>query len=139
MRHIPLLKGLLYDHRIVTAKIHLNLRRYTAQTTKTTQYDWSLHNNRDIRNKYTITQRNKFDVLQEISEILTLNVEYVNFVNVHMEAAAKCIPTKGSNIELHRRHYQLGKNETTWKHYPNEIKVTQLVPMLRNLRRHKEN
>ena len=41
-----------------------------------------------------ITLRNKFDPLQEISETVTPNDEYENFVNVHMEAAAKCIPTK---------------------------------------------
>ena len=51
-------------------------------------------NNRDISDKYTITLRNKFDGLQEISETVTPNDEYENFVNAHMEAAAECIPTK---------------------------------------------
>ena len=51
-------------------------------------------NNRDIRDKYTIIQGNKFDALQEISETLTLDDKYENFVNAHMEAAAECIPTK---------------------------------------------
>ena len=41
-----------------------------------------------------LTQRNKFDVLQEISETLNPNDEYENFVNAHLEAAAECIPTK---------------------------------------------
>ena len=41
-----------------------------------------------------LTLRNKFDALQEISETLTLNDEYENFVNAHIEAAAECIPTK---------------------------------------------
>ena len=93
MKHIPLLK-VSSDHRIVTAKIRLSLRRNTTQTTKTTLYDWSLQNNRDIGDEYTITLRNKFDALQEISETLTPNDEYENFVNVHIEAAAKCLPTK---------------------------------------------
>ena len=65
-----------------------------AQTTKTTHDDWSLLNNRDISNEYKITLRNKWDALQEISETLTLNDEYENFVNAHMEVAAECIPTK---------------------------------------------
>ena len=82
------------DHRIVTAKICLSLCRNTTQIAKITHYDWSSLNNRDISNKYTITQRNKFDTSQEISETLTLNDEYENFVNAQMEAAAKCIPTK---------------------------------------------
>ena len=64
------------------------------QTTKITHYDWSLLNNKDISNKYTITLRNKFDALLEISKTLTPNDEYENFVNANMEAAAaECIPT----------------------------------------------
>ena len=47
----------------------------------------------DIRDKYVLALRNKFDALQE-TEIHTPNDEYVNFVNAHFEAAAKCIPTK---------------------------------------------
>ena len=38
--------------------------------------------------------RNKFDALQENTEIHTPNDEYENFVNGHVEAAAKYIPTK---------------------------------------------
>ena len=65
------------DHRIITAKIRLSLRRNTAQTTTTTtHYDWSLLNDKDISDKYTITLRNKFDALQEISEAPTPNDEY---------------------------------------------------------------
>ena len=52
------------------------------QVTKTTHYDYLT---RDISNAYTITQRNKFDTLQEISETLTLNDDYENFVNIHIE------------------------------------------------------
>ena len=47
-----------------------------------------------ITDKYTLTLRNKFDEVQEISEVLTPNDEYENFVNAHLEAAAECIPTK---------------------------------------------
>ena len=82
------------NHRIVTAKICLNLHRNATQTAKTTLYDWPLLNNKDISNKYTITQRNKFDTLLEISETHTPNDEYENFINAHIEAAAECIPTK---------------------------------------------
>ena len=42
----------------------------------------------------TFTLRNKFDALHEISKTPTLNDDYENFVNVHLEAAAECIPTK---------------------------------------------
>ena len=47
-----------------------------------------------IRDKYALALRNKFDALQEKTETHTPNDEYENFVNVHLEAAAKCIPTK---------------------------------------------
>ena len=40
------------------------------------------------------TRRNKFDTLREKSETFTLNDEYENLVDVHMEAAVECIPTK---------------------------------------------
>ena len=43
---------------------------------------------------YTLTLRNKFDALQEISETPTPNDEYENFVNTHLVATAECIPTK---------------------------------------------
>ena len=82
-----------YDHRIVTAKIRLGLRKNPAGTTKTAHYDWSLLNNRDISDEYTLTQRNKFDALQEISDTLTPNDKYENFVNAYIEAVVECIPT----------------------------------------------
>ena len=83
-------EGVASDHRIFTTKICRN----TTQTTKTTHDDWFLLNNKDNRSKYTITVRNKFNALQEISETLTPNDEYENLVNAHIDAAAECIPTK---------------------------------------------
>ena len=87
-------KGVSSDDRIVTAKVPLSLCKNTTQTAKTTLNDWSSLNNRDISNRYTITLRNKFDILQEMSETPTLNDKYENFINAHMEAAAECIPMK---------------------------------------------
>ena len=54
----------------------------------------ALLNNKDIRDKYVMALRNKFDALQEKTETCTPNDEYENFVNVHLEVAAKYIPTK---------------------------------------------
>ena len=88
-------EGVSSDRRIFTAKIRLSLGRNTTQTTTTTHYDWSLRNNRNICDKYMITLRKELDALQDISK--TPNVEYENFVNVHAEAAAECIPTKLSD------------------------------------------
>ena len=38
--------------------------------------------------------RIKLDALQDKTEMRTPNDDYENFVNAHLEAAAKCIPTK---------------------------------------------
>ena len=51
------------DHQIVTGKVRQSLRRNMARTTATVHYDWVLLNNRDIRDKYALTLRNKFDAL----------------------------------------------------------------------------
>ena len=65
-----------------------------TRTITTVHYDWSLLNNRDIRDKYALSLRNKFDALQEKTEKHTPNDEYENFVNDYLEAASECIPTK---------------------------------------------
>ena len=82
------------DHPIVTAKIRLSLRKNAKRTATTKHYDWALLNNRDVRDKYVLELRNRFETLQERTEKSTPNDEYENFVNAHLEAAAKCIPTK---------------------------------------------
>ena len=81
-------EGESFDYRIVAAKT----RRIAARTATTVHYDWSRFN-RDIRDKYTLTLRHKFDARQEISETFTPNDKYENFVVAHLEAAIECIPT----------------------------------------------
>ena len=85
-------EGVSSDHRIVTAKIRLNVRKNATRITTTIYYDWALLNNKDIRDRYVQALRNKFNAIQEKTEILTLNDEYENFVNAYLEAAAKYIP-----------------------------------------------
>ena len=75
-------------------KEYLSLHRNKKQIDKTMCYDWSSFTNRDISNRYMVTERNKFNTHQEISETYTLNDEYENFVSAYMEEAAECIPTK---------------------------------------------
>ena len=87
-------EGVSIDHRIVTAKIRLCLRKNAKRTATTKHYDLALLNNRDIRDRYVLELRNRFETLQEKTEKSTPNDEYENFVNAHLEAAAKCIPTK---------------------------------------------
>ena len=58
-------EGVSSDHRIVTAKIRLSLRKNATRTAITKHYDWALLNNRDIRDKYVLELRNRFETLQE--------------------------------------------------------------------------
>ena len=71
-------EGVSSDHRIITAKIRLSVRRNLAQTTTTAYYGWFQPNNKDIGDKYTITLRNKFDALQGISETPTPNGSWMH-------------------------------------------------------------
>ena len=87
-------EGVSSDHRIVTAKIRLSLRKNAKWTVTTKHYDWAILNNRDIRDKHVLELRNRFETLQENTEKSTPNDEYENFVNAHLEAAGECIPTK---------------------------------------------
>ena len=87
-------EGVSSDHRIVTTKIWLSLRKNATRTATSKHYDRVLLNNRDIRDKYVLELRNRFETLQEKTEKGTPNDEYENFVNAHQEAAAKCILTK---------------------------------------------
>ena len=86
-------EGVSSDHKIVTAKLRLSLRRNKVQASKSIRYDWSSLTNSDICDRYSVTVRNKFDILQE-STMYSPNEEYENFVSAHLEAAAECIPTK---------------------------------------------
>ena len=87
-------EGVASDHRIVAAKLRLSLRKNARRTATTKHYDWALLNNRDIRDKYVLELRNRFETLQEKTEKGTPNEEYESFVEAHLEAASKCIPTK---------------------------------------------
>ena len=133
-------EGVPSDHRIVTAKIQLSLRKNATQTKTIVHYDCSLLNNRDIRDKYALALRNKYDALQEKTETHTLNEEYENLVNAHLEAAVEYIPTKQKlNLESHGRHLRLEKSVQTWKLPPNAIGRTITIPIPWNLKRHKMN
>ena len=70
------------------------LRKDATRTATTKHYDWALLNNRDIKDKYLLELRNGFVTLQEKTEIGAPNDEYENFLNAHLEVAAKCIPTE---------------------------------------------
>ena len=81
-------EGVSSNHQIVTAKVRLSLWKNDTRTATTKHFNWALLNNRDIRDKYVVALRSKLDAL------CTPNDEYENFVNAHLEVAAKYIPTK---------------------------------------------
>ena len=87
-------EGVSSDHLIVTAKLRLSLRWNATRSETTKHYNRALLNNRDFWDKYGLELRNRFETLQEKTEKGTPNDEYENFVDAHLEAASKCIPTK---------------------------------------------
>ena len=66
-------EGVSSDHRIVTPKIRLSLRKNATRTATTKHYNWALLNNRDIKDKYIVELGKKFETLQEKTEIGTPN------------------------------------------------------------------
>ena len=83
-------EGVRFDHGKDTPRS----RQKLETNSQITRYDWSSLTNRDICNKYTVTVKNQSDTLQEISKRHTLNDEYENILNAHIEAATECIPIK---------------------------------------------
>ena len=71
-------EGVSSDHRIVTAKIRLSLRKNATRTATIKHCDLVLLNNRDIKDKYVLELRNRFETLQEMTEKGTPNDEYEN-------------------------------------------------------------
>ena len=83
------------DHRIVTYNIQLTLRANTDEYNRITSYNWSnLKNNADIRNKFMIEVKNRFDALQNNEETISANTAYTYFENACKESSAKYIPLK---------------------------------------------
>ena len=56
-------EGVFSDHWIVMLKIGLSLRKNATRTTTNVHYNWALLNNRDIRDKYALALRNKYNAL----------------------------------------------------------------------------
>ena len=117
-------EGVSSDHRIVTAKIRLSLRKNATRTATTKHYDWALLNNRDIRDKYALEWRNRFETLQEKTEV-TPNDEYENFVEAHQQNLEL-------NIEFLGKRQRLEKNAHSWKLPPKAIGRTQQTQMPEN-------
>ena len=94
MRGILLFRGCVLRSPNSHSKNTTKPTKKTTRTATTKHYDWALLNNRDIRDKYALELRNRFETLQEKTEKGIPTDDYENFVYAHHEAAAKCIPTK---------------------------------------------
>ena len=87
--------GVKSDHRIVTAKVRLSLRKNIKKTSIPTHYDWStIATNEDIRYRFTVSVRNKYEALCLETNTNSPNIKYNNLVLSNEQAAADCIPLK---------------------------------------------
>ena len=88
-------EGVSSEHRIVSAKIRLSIRANKPKAASSPRYDSSpLLSNDHIRNRYTITVRNRFYHNQKDTDDHTPNSTYNNFVTDHSEAAVDSHPTE---------------------------------------------
>ena len=80
------------DHRIVSARIRLSLRKSKALPRKK-HYDWRvLCSNNKLQQQYTIEVRNRFQPLEDINENAT--ERYERFISATTEATEKIIPVR---------------------------------------------
>ena len=120
------------DHRLVTAKIHLSLRKSKAPAKKV-KYDWSVLKDKEIQSKYTVSVKNKFTALCLPEDDAT--ERYEKCIQSNSEAADQLIPKvkkrKTTSIAQNpliveaRKHVQESfskfqnnssdKNERVWK------------------------
>ena len=80
------------DHRMVSARIRLSLRKSKTMPRKK-QYDWSLlRHDAKLQERYAIEVRNRFLPLQDQNE--TATEKYDRFIKATQEATEEVIPTK---------------------------------------------
>ena len=97
------------DHRILTAKLKLILRKNSTQAKKT-QYDWSILKNKDASTEYSKAVREKCNELQ--SENTTVTELYENFIEANNIISKKMIPRIIANR----------KTNTTYDHRIQELR-----------------
>jgi hypothetical protein len=87
--------GVSSDHRIVSTHVTLSLRANKSTKNAITPLDWSsLREDENIRNRYSIAVRNRFEALQQNDEHPNADSTYNNFVSAHKNAAEIVIPLK---------------------------------------------
>ena len=87
--------SVISDHRIVSGHIRLSLRANNRKLNTSPPYLWkSLVHDRNVRDRYTIQVRNRFDILETENIVDDPNTTYENFIKAHQEAASSCVPLK---------------------------------------------
>ena len=84
-----------FDHRILTAKLKLILRKNSNRVNKT-KYDWSILNNKDASTEYSKAARDKFN--EPKSENTTATELYENFIESNNNK--KMIPRIRANRKI---------------------------------------
>ena len=79
------------DHRIVTAKLKLSLRTSRAPTQRT-NYDWTALRDSEMKDRYTVSIRNKYECLCTDNESITET--YVHLITANKETAKELLPLK---------------------------------------------
>ena len=79
------------DHRIVTAKVKMSLRKCVTPPDKD-NYNWSSLRDSDLIKLYTIRIKNRFESLCNSNE--TISETYNNLINANKETAKELIPSK---------------------------------------------
>ena len=84
------------DHRVVSAKLKLSLR--TSKQDKKVKFDWKqVTNSPELQNRYTVTVKNKFQVLETDDN----STRYEKFVVANKEAMRECLKVrKGKKVLL---------------------------------------
>ena len=83
------------DHRIVTAKIRLSLRKSKTASRKKIRYDWNvLITDENIKERYTVEVRNQYQVLQNLEGNEDANRVYGDIMKAHEVATINNIPKK---------------------------------------------
>ena len=84
------------DHRIVSTKLRLSLRRNGKMKTKSSPpHDWQhFRSDRGIQEAYTIEVKNRFEALYLEVENPTADDIYSSLTEAHKEAAKKCVPKR---------------------------------------------
>ena len=91
------------DHRIVTAKLRLSLRR-KATTQQKQRFDWkSLRCDQDKRDQCSLELNNKFEELYD--ETSSINDQYDAFIKAQDHAAKTTLPTIPKSKVLSNSHH----------------------------------